>query len=207
MTSAIVENSTAALTAATALALGLCAACGAADNDAGVEALAFDTQNAAISRCAPNVDPSIAVPAGNKVGFRLGATGSQVYVCQASGSGTAWALQAPDAVLLDGKRVVGTHYAGPTWQFQDASLVVGSRLSGFTPDPNAIPWLLLQATSHAGAGKMAPVTYIQRVNTVAGLAPSAASCTATNVGSVVPVEYSATYYFFVAGNQDANCIY
>jgi hypothetical protein len=39
---------------------------------------------------------------------------------------------------------VGIHYAGPTWESHSGGKVIASRLEGCTPDPTAIPWLLLQ---------------------------------------------------------------
>jgi hypothetical protein len=88
--------------------------------------------------------------------------------------------------------VAGKHYAGPTWQASDGSTVVGARVAGATPDPTAIPWLLLRATSHAGAGEMTEVTYIQRVATTGGLAP-AEGCTPASLGAVARVPYTASY--------------
>jgi hypothetical protein len=167
----------------------------------------FDEVGAALSSmCAPAVDPSIAVPTGNKAAFALDATGSQVYVCQASGAGYAWTLQAPDALLYNNHgKEVGTHYAGPTWEYKDGSLVVAAKVAAFTPDPTAVPWLLLQATSHTGKGQMDDVTYVQRLYTVGGLAPDAASCTAEDVGDLSPIEYVATYYYFVPGKPPCGC--
>lgn len=166
----------------------------------------FDEVGAALSsHCAPEVDPSIAVPSGNKLAFALDAVGSQVYVCQASGSGYAWTLQAPDALLYKRGKKAGTHYAGPTWEYKDGSLVVGAKVSAFTPDTTAIPWLLLQATSHTGKGKMDDVTYVQRLYTEGGLAPDAATCTYEHVGEVSPIEYVATYYYFVPGKPPCGC--
>jgi hypothetical protein len=156
--------------------------------------------------CAPEVDPAIAVPAGNRLTSTLDATGSQVYICQASDTGHAWVLQAPDAVLLNarGKRV-GTHYAGPSWEYKDGSVVTGARLASLTPDPTSIPWLLIQATPQTKSGKFSDVTYIQRLDTAGGLAPDPATCTGARIGDLSPVEYTATYYFFEAGKPPRGC--
>jgi hypothetical protein len=67
-------------------------------------------------------------------------------------------------------------------------------------DPTAIPWLLLGAVSHAGEGRMTKVTFVQRVNTVGGLAPTSA-CDATHDGETKSVQYSATYRFFEANKK------
>jgi hypothetical protein len=44
---------------------------------------------------------------------------------------------------------------------------------------------------------MSDVTFIQRLDTVGGLAPTSA-CDAQHVGEVAGVEYTATYYFYRA---------
>lgn len=87
----------------------------------------------------------------------------------------------------------GKHYAGPTWESKDGSTVVGAKVAAFTAEPTVIPELLLQAVSHTGDGRMSEVTYIQRLDTVAGLAP-ATGCDATTVGASARVDYTATYY-------------
>lgn len=123
--------------------------------------------------------------------------GVQIYACKASGGGYAWALKAPDATLADAKgRVIGKHFAGPSWQASDGSTVVGELLNASpAPDAGAIPWLVLRAKSHAGNGAMASVQYIVRERTEGGMAP-ASGCDAGHAGSEVRVPYSAVYLFF-----------
>ena len=48
-----------------------------------------------------------------------------------------------------------------------------------------------------GSGAMTGVTYIQRVNTMGGVAPSMA-CTASNMGSKQIVKYQSDYIFYKA---------
>jgi hypothetical protein len=150
------------------------------------------------SNCAPNVPAAIAVPAGNKLAFSYDAIGVQIYGCDATGAGHGWVLLAPDAKLYDkhGKQAA-THYAGPTWQSKDASTVVGSKLAEAPGHGDAIAWLLLGATSHAGKGRMSKVTYIQRLETAGGKAP-ASGCDATHAGETTSVAYTATYDFYEA---------
>jgi len=47
-----------------------------------------------------------------------------------------------------------------------------------SPDPSAVPWLLLEATGHEGSGVLSKVTFIQRINTSGGKAPAAPSASA-----------------------------
>jgi hypothetical protein len=149
----------------------------------------------------PAVPAAIAVPPGNTL-FLVGhARGAQVYKCVATGSTFAWTLQYPAAVLYDdaGHAIV-THYAGPTWRAYDGSTVVGTRVaSAPAPVPGAIPWLLLSArnATPANHGLLAPTTYIQRINTTGGVAPST-GCDAAHVGAIRAVPYTADYYFYKA---------
>ena len=139
---------------------------------------------------------NIEVPAGNRVAAHVYAVGVQRY----RWDGAAWVFVEPVATLYadagyHGK--VGTHYAGPTWESNSGGKVVATRLAGCTPDPTAIPWLLLQAVSTDGPGIFSSVTYIQRVNTVGGLMPTAPG---SAVGAVADVPYAAEYYFYRASH-------
>ena len=140
---------------------------------------------------------SIEVPEGNKVASHVYAVGVQIY----RWNGTAWVFVAPSATLYanadyDGQ--VGTHYVGPTWESNSGSKVVGARAAGCTPDPTAIPWLLLQGLTSEGPGVFHRVTYIQRVNTVGGLAPSTPG---SALGEEAQVPYTAEYFFYRAANN------
>jgi hypothetical protein len=129
----------------------------------------------------PTVPESIQVPAGEELVFMARATGFQIYVCRPDADGKpVWTLKAPEAELFDEQgKPIGKHFGGPTWQLNDGSQVDAKMAAkADAPDPKAIPWLLLTVTGHSGNGKLSGVTSIQRVNTVGGLAPSAAECTA-----------------------------
>ena len=65
------------------------------------------------------------------------------------------------------------------------------------PQATAIPWLVLAAKAHQGAGLFANVAYITRSLTEGGAAP-ASGCDAAHAGREVPVSYQATYVFFPA---------
>lgn len=123
--------------------------------------------------------------------------GVQIYGCAPAGTGYAWRLKAPDAVLSDAAgRTVGHHFAGPSWQAEDGSTVVGKPLvASRAPQAGAVPWLVLAAKSHAGTGLFAAVSYIVRSATEGGAAP-ANGCDQAHVGNEARVGYSATYTFF-----------
>ncbi len=156
---------------------------------------------------APNVPASLQVPAGNKVSFHAYAVGVQIYGATASATsptGFAWTFRAPEAVLFDADgNMVGIHYAfaGPTrpaWESESGSRVVGARtMPPVTVTPGAIPWLVLSAVpaDTIGPGIFARTTYIQRVNTMGGLAPATAP---TQLGQEARVPYTAEYFFFRA---------
>jgi hypothetical protein len=145
---------------------------------------------------------TLAVPAGNRLAFSFDAIGVQIYACQQTTSGPAWVFQAPEATLYDRcGHVAGKHFAGPTWQANDGSTVVGAKLAAFTVDPTAIPWLLLQAASHTGDGRMSEVSDVQRLDTVGGIAP-ATGCDVDHVGDTARVDYTATYFFYEPNGND-----
>jgi hypothetical protein len=144
---------------------------------------------------APDVPGAIAVPAGNKPYLAVHAVGVQIYSC----NGTAWTPVAPRADLYDGDKLFGTHYAGPSWQSKDGSIVVGSRVNGVNVDPTAVDWLLLSATP-TEPGRLGQTTYIQRINTTGGRAP-ATGCDASTVGARVEIPYTADYVFWKADDE------
>lgn len=146
------------------------------------------------------VPENLTVPQQYVRQFQTFATGVQVYVCKARAEDPStfeWTFKAPVAELWNetGEKV-GQHYAGPTWEGNDGSTVVAEVVErANSPDPEAIPWLLLLAKANAGAGTFAPVTYIQRLDTVGGIVPTE-GCDRSTVGAERDVSYIATYLFY-----------
>ncbi len=137
---------------------------------------------------------SLQAPPGNKVAFHTYALGVQIY----RWDGDSWEFVAPMADLFTDANYqdkVGTHYGGPTWESNSGSKVIGRRLAGCLPDSTAISWLLLKAVSTSGPGIFNKVTYIQRVNTVGGLAPTTPGAF---MDAVAEVPYTTEYYFYRA---------
>jgi hypothetical protein len=151
-----------------------------------------------LARAAPP-RPELGRPRGQQAGFHFDAVGVQIYACQMTATATvAWVFQAPEATLFGRRgKIAGKHFAGPTWQTNDGSLVVGAKVAAFVVDPTAIPWLLLQAVSHQGDGRMDEVTFIQRLETIGGIAPTT-GCDTDHLGAVARIGYSATYFFYEA---------
>jgi len=136
--------------------------------------------------------PKLRPPAGSKLVSHVFAKGVQIY----HWNGASWAFDGPSATLsadAAGNGIVGTHYAGPTWESNSGGTVVGTVMERCTVDPNAIAWLLLRAKP-SGPGIFHRVTHIQRVNTVGGNAPAYSG----TIGEVARVPYTTEYLFYRA---------
>ena len=125
--------------------------------------------------------------------------GVQIYICQKTANLPQWVFQAPEATLIDASgNPMGTHSAGPIWKSKDGSAVKGELLQkSASPEPTAIPWLLLKAVSPSGSGIMTSVEFIRRSDTHGGIAP-ATGCDAQHLNAIVRVPYTATYAFYSA---------
>lgn len=172
----------------------------------------------------PVPDNKLQVEAGNEA-FLLGhAVGTQNYVCKPSGTGVKFVLFTPEATLFkdnDDRQII-THYFSPnpfepntdatvvadgliraTWQARDTSTVwakVHQPDGTLTVDPNAIAWLLLDVVGAqdgpTGGHTLSDTTFIQRVNTTGGLAPSTGCTSSTDLGNQAFVPYTADYVFY-----------
>ncbi len=141
----------------------------------------------------PDAPEKLQPPSNEHLVLQVHATGDQIYICKQG----AWTFKAPEAKLIgkDGAQV-GKHFAGPTWESSDGSQVKGKMAASVpSPDPDAIPWLLLTAVDHTGAGVMSSVTSIQRLHTDAGQAPKE-GCDPAREGAEARSRYQADYYFY-----------
>ena len=131
--------------------------------------------------------------------LRWTAQGDQIYRCSQNGGSPHWVLERPQAVLKDQEGLVrAEHAAGPTWRADDGSEVQGVVVTVIpSPKPDAISWLLLRVSGHAGHGLLDDVAYILRTDTDGGTAPET-GCDMTRPGRLLAVPYRATYTF-VAG--------
>ena len=146
-----------------------------------------------------NVPESIQTPDDVTYLFGLKASGYQIYRCEANAeSRYHWALKAPDATLYDDQgNTFGSHYAGPAWQSNDGSHIVGELVAKVASpnDANAVAWLLVKVKARGGDGIFNTVTYVNRVKTEGGQAPRD-TCNETRLGDEYHARYSAIYYFF-----------
>jgi FtsP/CotA-like multicopper oxidase with cupredoxin domain len=136
--------------------------------------------------------PALVAPAGSRLALHAFGIGVQIY----HWNGTSWGAPTPAATIYadaGGHGQVATHFAGPTWQSNSGSTVVGTVANRCTPDAASIPWLSLTAVP-SGNGIFADVTFIQRLNTVGGIAPATAG---TVVGQEARIPYTADYLFYV----------
>ena len=169
----------------------------------------------------PLPDSRLQVPAGNEA-FLVGhAVGTQNYVCLPSGSGFAWTLFTPQATLFkDNDKQVITHFFSPnlspiplevagtiraTWQDSRDTSTVWAKVLQPSSDPDfvaqgAIPWLLLKVVGAQdgprGGHELTATTFIQRLNTSRGLAPSTGCASKKDIGNQAFVPYTADYFFY-----------
>lgn len=133
----------------------------------------------------------LAAPAGSTLVLRAFGIGVQIY----HWNGTSWGAATPSATLFadaGGHGAVADHFAGPTWQSNSGGKVVGTVTDRCTPDAASIPWLSLSGVAD-GPGVFAKVTFIQRLHTVGGNAPSTSGSV---VGEERRVPYTADYLFY-----------
>jgi Protein of unknown function (DUF3455) len=174
----------------------------------------------------PPVPANLEVPAGNKVFLEGHAIGTQNYICLCSAADCAWTFFGPQATLFnDYKTQILTHFLSPnpdpmdpmeegtprpTWQHsQDTSTVWARAISSSAPnfvDADAIPWLLLQVVGvqrgPIGGHRLTRTTFIQRLNTSGGVAPSTGCDEFTDVNKRAFVPYTADYFFYKAAERE-----
>jgi hypothetical protein len=160
-----------------------------------VAAFAFVVSLAPFARS--QVPDAIVAAPGEAQMITLHAEGAQIYECKADAGGKlAWQFREPIASLIVDGKTLGRHYAGPSWELTDGSLVTG-KMAGRAPGASAkdIPLLKLEVTSQRGAGQLTGASTIQRINTKGGAAEGACE----QGGAFLGVPYSADYVFLRKG--------
>ena len=144
----------------------------------------------------------VRVPAGNRQTMETLGVGEITYECRAKAGAPGqfeWVFVAPVATLEDmEKKPVGKYYGGPTWEAADGSKVTGKQVAVAPAMPGNIPLQLVKADPATGSGAMSGVTYIQRLETKGGVAPTA-MCGAAKAGAKQQVKYEAKYVFYKQG--------
>lgn len=154
------------------------------------------------------------------VAFLLGrGFGTQNYECQPVRSlgRVDWVLFTPQATLFgDRDEQLTTHFLSPNpeengivvrvaWQDSRDTSIVWGRAIESSVDPNfvkagAIPWLKIEKigaqAGPTGGDKLSRTTFIQRLNTDGGAAPSTGCDRPTDIGNKAFVPYAADYFFY-----------
>jgi hypothetical protein len=140
------------------------------------------------------IDP----PAGARVVLEAKGEGLQIYTCSTAQPGLKWTLKAPDAKLLDASgKIIGSHFAGPTWKLTDGSQVQGELIASKpSQEANSVAWLLLRAKPGTAAGSLATVGFIRRTETHGGAAPASGCESPGDAGKTAQIPYTATYTFY-----------
>lgn len=160
---------------------------------AAVPAIAAIGTLTAAALASAELPETIAAP-GETLIATIHAEGAQVHECKPDFAGRlAWQFREPIATLLVDGKTVGRHFAGPTWELDDGSVVAG-KVVARAPGANAtdIPLLKLAALPRHDRGSLAGATTIQRINTRGGMTEG--PCESAGVLRSVP--YSADYAFF-----------
>lgn len=150
----------------------------------------------AIAACSTAFAASSIDPPQSEQVLAATASGVQVYSCEYDAQHhLMWIFKSPLATLYDpsGQAVI-KHAAGPSWQADDGSRIVGHVLAQ-TPSntTGSIPQLLLETHSTGTSGTLSGVRFVQRINTVGGLMPAGA-CTSEHQTGSSP--YIANYVFY-----------
>ncbi|HEX3250021.1 MAG TPA: DUF3455 domain-containing protein [Pyrinomonadaceae bacterium] len=174
----------------------------------------------------PIVPDGLNVEDGNEV-FLLGrGVGTQNYVCAPCDPtkancplGVAFTLFTPQATLFNdqGEQLI-THFSSPnpveggtvrvTWQdSRDTSSVWAKLVKAVMVRDDSIAWVLLNVKdtgTQAGptGDRMTKTTFIQRVNTVGGLAPAVGCLSTADLGHQAFIPYRADYFFYKKSKGD-----
>jgi hypothetical protein len=130
--------------------------------------------------------------------LRLTGRGVQIFRCETRQGRRTWVFRQPDAELRDPAQAGGApvvrHGFNYIFEHADGSRLL-SRIVSYdnAPESGAVPWLLLSAKSY-GAGALAGVTFVQRVNTRGGMPPP--SCDNAAPEQLLRVDFSADFVFY-----------
>jgi hypothetical protein len=181
-------------------------------------ALATPSLAAAQAVTPPAVPAAIEVPAPNQPYLLGHAFGTQNYVCVATTDigHVAWTLFTPQATLFtETGGQLTTHFFGPNpaegnivraaWEDSSDTSTVWGRVKASSADPSfvapgAIAWLLVEIvgsqTGPNGGDALSATTFIHRLNTVGGVAPSTGCSKPTDIGNKAFMPYQADYFFY-----------
>ncbi|HEX5837045.1 MAG TPA: DUF3455 domain-containing protein [Anaerolineales bacterium] len=148
----------------------------------------------------------VCVPSGTGVRFVLFTPEAALFDDEGKQLTTHFFSPNPVEVNTDPK-VISDHTIRAAWQdSRDSSTAWGQVKPGNSssdPDfvePGAIPWLLVTIVGRQdgpmGGDRLSETTFIQRLNTHGGLAPSTGCTTLGDLGTMAFVPYTTDYYFY-----------
>ena len=176
----------------------------------------------------PTVPDNLKVDKGSEV-FLVGhATGTQNYECQPIGAGFGYVLFTPEATLFnDHFDQLITHFFSvnpdpddngairATWEdSRDTSTIWAKAIAqaDHSTDPTfveqgAVAWVLLEVVGHmdgpTGGDRLSDeTTFVQRLNTHGGVAPSTGCASSADIGTKAFVPYRADYFFYHGPDKD-----
>ncbi|MCC5900389.1 MAG: DUF3455 domain-containing protein [Halomonas sp.] len=146
------------------------------------------------------IPAEVQVPSGNTIALETVGVGAIAYMCETRDDGSmGWVFKGPSAALNDREgNQVGSYYGPPaTWEALDGSKLTATELATAPNGEGNIPLQLVEANPAEGEGAMAGVSYIQRLDTLGGVAPNV-ECGADNNGAMAVVTYQSDYIFWTA---------
>ena len=153
----------------------------------------------------------VCVPSGTSVRFVLFTPEATLFDEEGEQLTTHYFSPNPQESNTDPK-VISAHTIRATWQdSKDASTVWGMvKLGDSSTDsnyvePGAIPWLRVTIVGHQegpiGGDRLSGTTFIQRVNTHGGAAPSTGCTSLGDLGNTAFVPYTTDYYFYKSSGK------
>ena len=148
----------------------------------------------------------VCVPSGPGVRFALFTPEATLFDEKGEQRVTHYFSPNPEEPNTDPK-VNSAYTIRAAWQdSKDASTVWGKVNADHSSSdanyvaPGAIPWLLVTITGHqdgpTGGNRLSGTTFIQRVNTQGGVAPSTGCTSFADLGNTAFIPYTTDYYFY-----------
>lgn len=154
----------------------------------------------------------VCVPSGAGVRFVLFTPQATLFDAEGEAIITHYFSPNPQEPNTD-PRVISSNIIRAAWQdSKDSSTVWGraypenvSNDANYV-EPGAIPWLLVTIVGHqdgpTGGDRLSRTTYVQRVNTHGGVAPSTGCTSLADLGNTAFVPYTTDYFFYRSASDN-----
>lgn len=151
----------------------------------------------------------VCVPSGTGVRFVLFTPEATLFDEEGEQLSTHYFGPNPEEANTD-PRVIADHAIRAAWQdSRDSSTAWGQVKPGNSStdpayvEPGAIPWLLVTIVGRQngpnGGDRLSGTTFIQRLNTHGGAAPSTGCTSTEDIGKTAFMPYTTDYYFYKSG--------